>query len=314
MAQNDSQLARVLGELAELGQRIGERAEQLATLAGTGSPERSETQGRAEKSLPAAETTPSEPAAGSSKAEKPRPPAAPAAGEPSSAQPPSERRPRGSRKAGRPGRRSPPSSSPRAVPPQTTAGSSRRPGRPAGPVLVSTVMHVLVLGGLAFILVSRDAKPEPFVIEAGSPVAEEIEEFLPVEVDLTAEPADQPEEQPAEFADLAIDELVPEIDAPVLVADLAAADVMAADASVVTPISFNAGDVLADLGGGGEQPARPGGGPATAPAFFGRTGQGASVCFVCDNSNSYRDGGFHTVLAELATAVDAHSSRGSLFS
>lgn len=37
----------------------------------------------------------------------------------------------------------------------------------------------------------------------------------------------------------------------------------------------------------------------------GRRGQGRSVCFVCDNSNSYRDGGFQTVLDEVGRAVEA---------
>ena len=41
-----------------------------------------------------------------------------------------------------------------------------------------------------------------------------------------------------------------------------------------------------------------------AATFFGRAGKGNSVCFICDNSNSHRDGSFHAVLEELARAVD----------
>jgi hypothetical protein len=55
--------------------------------------------------------------------------------------------------------------------------------------------------------------------------------------------------------------------------------------------------------GGGQGGSGQGSGGA-AGTFFGRAGQGRSVCFICDNSNSYRDGSFHAVLDELSRAVD----------
>lgn len=196
---------------------------------------------------------------------------------------------------------------------QVVASAGRRRARPAGPVLVSTVTHLVVLLGLGMIFVASEAKPERFVIESGAPEETAVEEFTPLEfepaeaADALAESADLP---PVAF------EAVDAVTLPL--ADLAAsADLEALDADHVMPESFAAADLLATIGeaaaggaaGGGEAAghAGRGGGAAAAgaPTFFGRQGQGRSVCFVCDNSNSYRDGGFQTVLAEVGRAVEA---------
>jgi hypothetical protein len=77
--------------------------------------------------------------------------------------------------------------------------------------------------------------------------------------------------------------------------------------------------MLAEIGGPGDaKPAGSGQGGGAAggkpvAAFFGRAGQGKSVCFICDNSNSYSDGSFHVVLEELARAVDALKPEQSFF-
>jgi hypothetical protein len=82
--------------------------------------------------------------------------------------------------------------------------------------------------------------------------------------------------------------------------------------------SVEPGTLLSEIGGGEGKPAAGGerggaaaGGPAAT--FFGRAGQGKSVCFICDNSNSHRDGSFHAVLEELARAVDALKPGQSFF-
>jgi hypothetical protein len=311
MARDDSQIARVLGELAELGQQIGERAEALAALA-NGQPPRPAT-----PTVPndqASNATASGGTAASEQASKGgKPASAPSRGRRVAAS--SDGKP-----SGRASRPRPPAPLP-AARKSSLAHGPRRARRPVGPVLVSSLMHLVVLGGLALILVARDAKPEPFVITAGSPSEEPTEEFTTVEFDL--------EEQTAEGAETAAEILpesvlaepsidAPQIEPPPLTDALAALDVTATNDPAVIPASFGSADLLADLGGGNEGSAAGSPGSSTSPAaaaptFFGRTGRGQSVCFVCDNSLSYRDGGFHTVLAELTRAVDALRPEQSFF-
>jgi len=100
-------------------------------------------------------------------------------------------------------------------------------------------------------------------------------------------------------------------------------DVQSADgAGVADAASFDPGDLLAEVAGGGLGEAgqkRGGQGGRRAGKwwggrdFFGRAGQGRSVCFICDNSNSYRDGSFHAILDELARAVDSLRPEQSFF-
>ena len=298
MARDDSQIARVLGELAELGQQIGERAEALAALA---------------NGQPATPPAPNEQASNEQASKGKKPASAPSRGRRAAAS--SDGKP-----SGRASRPRPPTPLP-AVEKSRPAHGPRRAGRPVGPVLVSSLMHLVVLGGLALILVARDAKPEPFVITAGSPSEEPTEDFTTVEFDLEEQPAEE-----AETAAEALPESVlaePSLDAPLiepppLTDALAALDVTATDDPAVMPASFGSADLLADLGGGNEGSAAGSPGASTSPAaaaptFFGRTGRGRSVCFVCDNSRSYPAGGFHTVLAELARAVDALGPEQSFF-
>lgn len=174
-------------------------------------------------------------------------------------------------------------------------------------MLFSTAVHLVVLLALGMILVVGEAKPERFVIESGAPDEAAVEELTPLEFE-SAEDADEA----AEFAELPLAEAVAE--QMVLPADLAAAgELMTLDAEQVMPAAFETGDLLASIGAAGEGEAADGrgaggrGGAAApgAPTFFGRRGQGQRVCFVCDNSISYRDGGFQTVLAEVGRAVEA---------
>jgi hypothetical protein len=101
------------------------------------------------------------------------------------------------------------------------------------------------------------------------------------------------------------------------------ADVQSADGvGAMDVASFDPGDMLAEVGGGGlgeggqKRGGQGDGGQGVggaATTFFGRAGQGRSVCFICDNSNSYRDGSFHAVLDELARAVDSLRPEQSFF-
>ncbi len=327
MGRDNSRIARVLGELADLGRRIGERAEELAALAATG--------GRDERSSAAGETVEVAATAAQLAASAadlagvtkgrggPETPDSRRRAQPSAKNDPKpetkpETKPATAATATR--RSSPqPHATARGIArsrPQASVESRRR-GKPVGPVLVSTAMHLVVLVGLAMIFVARDAKTDPFVITSDQPAELLVEEFTPLEFE-AAESTDEAAEEPPEPA---LAELMP-LSEPMDIPAVAMADDLAAsDTSEIVPVSFDSADILATVGGGAGAEAGggggagngAGGGAAGAPTFFGRKGQGKSVCFVCDNSNSYRDGGFHTVLAEVARAVDALQPAQSFF-
>ncbi|MFM9025369.1 MAG: hypothetical protein ACKON7_08530 [Planctomycetaceae bacterium] len=195
--------------------------------------------------------------------------------------------------------------------------------RTLGPAAVSTLIHLLVLLALAMLFVARDRKPDPFVIVSEAPAEQAVEDAMPVEFDADVAPPEETEpveamaaEMPALDVAAAVPDPVPD---PAALDDLAAAD--AAPAVDLAGSLPAAEDVMAAFGGNGAAEAatgrvgggKPAGRAAGAPTFFGKTGKGQSVCFICDNSNSYRDGGFHMVLAELARAVDALKPEQSFF-
>jgi len=311
MGRDTSRIARVLGELAELGRRIGERAEELAALAAKGAREEGASAPGNSFEVAASATQLAATAANlagvQNRGESPRLRAGAPATKPAATSNPA------GRSRVRPG----------STPPLATKrgpiipAEGRRRARPVGPVLVSTAMHLVVLVGLALIFVARDAKTDPFVITADRPAETLVEEFSPLEFE-AAESAEELAEAPPEPA---LADLAP-LSEPVVIDEMAvSADLVAIDTSDVVPVSFDSSDILATVGGaaggeasgGGGAGNGAGGGAAGAPTFFGRKGQGKSVCFVCDNSNSYRDGGFHTVLAEVARAVDALQPTQSFF-
>lgn len=55
---------------------------------------------------------------------------------------------------------------------------------------------------------------------------------------------------------------------------------------------------------GGRRTGSGGAADGAAATFFAVPARAWSVCFICDNSNSYRNGSFHAVLDELLRAVD----------
>jgi hypothetical protein len=79
---------------------------------------------------------------------------------------------------------------------------------------------------------------------------------------------------------------------------------------MLSEIGLGAGNRAGGARGGGNAGGATGRGDTT---FFGRNGEGRSVCFLCDNSNSHSNGGFHVVLEEVARAVDALPEDQSFF-
>jgi len=174
------------------------------------------------------------------------------------------------------------------------------------PVLGSFLVHLIVLMCLATIYLVVEAKPLPVALTIGDAVEPALEE-----VSLVAIETPQQIDEPVEL--LAAEELLaPE---PLPLVESAPAEEPAgagpvADDTGAEDAAFDVGEMLADVGEGGDgKPVGSGQGEGIAAAgaaatFFGRAGKGNSVCFICDNSNSHRDGSFHAVLEELARAVD----------
>jgi len=205
---------------------------------------------------------------------------------------------------------------------------------------MSGLVHALAILALSLLFLPGRKLPAPLVLECGTTDAAGGDEFDTVEIAPAETGADEAalaedaaaaallaEPLPAIEAGLVVEP--PEPETPDVTApepSTAALDAVAADnaASLATaagpaPLADAAiggglpGEVTG--GGGGSAPGRAKAAAKGAPAatFFGRSGDGKSVCFLCDNSNSYRDGGFHMVLDELARAVDGLRADQSFF-
>jgi hypothetical protein len=178
--------------------------------------------------------------------------------------------------------------------------------RQLGPLSVSVVLHTVALVALATVFIVREAEPEPMVITS-SVTAEEPAELV---TELEMEPVELTEPV-TEVTDPVLPELTelamePAIDQAALTAELTtpAAESLLDDTLVSGP---STADLFAPLGGGangsGGRTGSDGTGGGGASMFFGKAGSGKSVCFMCDNSRSYEDGGFEMVVAELMRAV-----------
>lgn len=303
MERNDVQVAAVLRELADLGRRIGEQAGELARLTTERDDGTSQT-----PSPPTPRKAHTNPQERTTRTSGRRPAEAKLASE-------AKRRH---------GTRSRPAVVPRRLP--KSLRSQRRRGFTVGPGLVSGIVHLIALLGLAMMYVTVEAKPVRVAITLGEGEAEaavETTETAPDEVTLVA--SDDPQQPDNTMESLAVAEaIVAEPLADVgppseeLFADVPSAD----SAGVMDAASFDHGDMLAEVAGGGlgeggqKRSGQGGGGQGSggeAATFFGRAGQGRSVCFICDNSNSYRDGSFHAILDELARAVDSLRPEQSFF-
>jgi len=198
-----------------------------------------------------------------------------------------------------------------------------------GPALVSSLVHLAMLIGLALMYIKVEAKPVRVALTLGETTALEeptLESVSLVPLDSIQQSDIQTETDPLTLESQQIVETVlsEELPAALPVPDTALAENAGASAAA----SFDPGDMaamLAEVVGGGQRGDGRGEGPGggdvaggqaagqAAATFFGRAGQGRSVCFICDNSNSHRDGSFHVVLDELVRAVDSLRPEQSFF-
>ena len=206
------------------------------------------------------------------------------------------------------------------------------------PMLTSGIVHLLVLVTLALMYSAADGRPERTPIILGMAPESAAEELAPLEI-AAVDPAaaagtdDAAPEEIAAETPAAWDAILPEpgsLTEPIDLAEALLPDRSVADDAAAVA-ALHPADILADvptdvLGGGGGAETGAGRGRAAggraaaghapgrdAAMFFGREGSGRRVCFMCDNSNSHRDGGFHAVLDEVARSVDALAPEQSFF-
>jgi len=300
MERNDVRVAAVLRELADLGRRIGEQAGELARLT---------TEQHADSGQTPSPRTPG------------KPPTQPRGRTTGTA----DRHPAATKS--RPAVRSRPTVVRRRSPKGQWAHRLR--GLPIGPGLASGIVHLVALLCLAMMYVTVEAKPVRVAITLGEAagIDEAAEQDLDA-VELLASENGSPADtslEPLMAAEAMASEPLSDVGMPP--SEEFFTDAQPADAAGLMDVaSFDSGDMLAEVGGSGQGRSGQGGGGQggggqetgggsnrTAATFFGRAGQGRSVCFICDNSNSYRDGRFHAVLDELARAVDSLRPEQSFF-
>ena len=318
MGRDDARIEAVLIELADLGRRIGQRAGELAKLTATRhrSPAASNADSTRSLAAAAAELAAelgSELGSGAATVL--------AARGSKETEPVARRRP-SPEKAARV-TRSRPVAADHAVGGTLHAHRWRRV---VGPLATSTAMHVvaIIIFAMTFIAGTSQEQLAITLTMSSEPAAEEL---APIAIE-ASDPLDA-----AAFSD-SEDELaepLPTLEAvaevPVHVAEPTVTEVASADG---VPTEWSAqpslesadlGGMLSEIGTGtGNRAGRERGGGATGggngggdTTFFGRAGEGRSVCFLCDNSNSYSNGGFHVVLEEVARAVDALPADHSFF-
>jgi hypothetical protein len=322
MSRDDSRLASLLGDLADLGRRISERAAELAGLMGEeGTPVPPELADRLADVRTSTEDLAAAAAVVTAASENTRRPAKTAGTAPSPRATVADARRATTPKPSspRPRRKRPRGTAAVAASKPPIAPDVGRRLRPFMPAVASAALNVVVILGLALFFVAAEAKPRRPVLTLGGTDEPFVEELTPVEFEASDEPP--AESEPAAEA---LPEFAAATTAAIAIDNVALDDAaFAADATAVTPASFTAEDALAVVGGvgggegqsgaGGRGGGAAGGGQPGGGSFFGRTGQGQSVCFICDNSNSYRDGGFHAVLDELARAVESLRPEQSFF-
>lgn len=347
MDRDDTRINAVLRELADLGLRIGERAGELAKLAADC---RRVSSGDSVSDSATATATATAPDNGTAciTARAADLAAGAAAlvvdrhdGHDRHVRPSGVPRPSPSMKAGMKARTK--ATTKASTKPSTRPSQRRvRTGRIRmhGPAVVSSLIHLVVLIGLALMYIKVEAKPVRVAITLGeATVLEEpaLEVFSLLPPDPTQQPDIPTETDPLTLDSQAADDAMPlvELSTDLPLIDTALTETTLAEtafaetAGAAETASLDSGDMaamLADVVGGGQKGegqkgegqgrGEAAGGQATgqsAASFFGRAGQGRSVCFICDNSNSHRDGSFHVVLDELARAVDLLRPEQSFF-
>lgn len=214
------------------------------------------------------------------------------------------------------------------------------------PIAVSAAVHVALLVCLGLIVVAVDIPMKPVAIILDMTAEPSLDDHAAVEMPSVPEAAGELQDDPSMSAAVEVSDQVTEmdLDPPLVASDitesltldssrpLSAVEVPLSEVSMeallatevpatdrlargaVAPVAAGGGGIT----GNGRDSAGGRGRGAGATSFFGHAGQGRagqakSVCFICDNSNSYRDGGFHAVLDELARAVDSLSADQSFF-
>lgn len=215
--------------------------------------------------------------------------------------------------------------------PRTTIPAGRRRIAP-GPLVASSIVHALALIVLAVIFVPGAAKRPPITLEFGIASADTASAEDAVLLVAPESPSSETEDAAASTTDMISATLPAPLDVPLAeppgaaaladpladpVADVLAAMPPPGDAVGGEKEGLPDHTLLAEIAATGKHSAAAGGRPAetasTATTFFGRSGAGRSVCFLCDNSNSHRDGGFHVVLEEVARAIDGLRPDQSFF-
>lgn len=169
----------------------------------------------------------------------------------------------------------------------------------SSPVSVSTIVHVVVLFGMALAMTSQgDLRQAAISIVSSSIEDEPFEELSTVEIETLEEP---PEEMEIETPSLDSEIIDP---GAIQLGEVAAVDVAIMDLSNPSSAALTAGDFGADFGSVGDGLAAAGAG-AAGSTFFGRKSKGSRIAFVMDNSNSMIDGRMETSLIELRKAVNA---------
>ena len=345
MERDDGRIASVLRELADLGLRIGERAGELARLT-TQQHQTSATSPEVGVALIAARAADLANGAAAMVVAGGRAERRPAGSSRLRVPPtrrkastnPRERSSPVSRASHRPaavkesrGTGSRPHVGQRSLPKSLRA--DRRRLFVVGPGLASGGVHLIALLGLAMMYVKVKADPARVAITLGEAVElGETTENVAEEITLVA--FDGPQQPDDSLESLAAAEViaVEPFSVDGATSEELFVDVQSPDATGATDAAvFDSDAMLAEIAGGGQHGdgqrgggqrggVQRGGGEGAggaadrhAPTFFGRAGQGRSVCFICDNSNSYRDGSFHAVLGELSRAVDSLRADQSFF-
>ncbi len=201
--------------------------------------------------------------------------------------------------------------------PSSDQSAPRRHRRRVGSLIVSTSLHGLALVVLAMVFVVREAEPEPLMISAGIATEQPLESPAEIEI-ATLEPLQPMPDEPVEpiVPDLAdLEPLGPPLESLASAGELPAMETVSlvdegllsgpVTADLLTPV----GSSETGRGGGGRGAGLTGGGTL----FFGTPGAGTSICFMCDNSRSYDEGGFERVVGELMRSVASLKPEQSFF-
>jgi hypothetical protein len=233
MERNDVRVAAVLRELADLGRRIGEQAGELARLTTERDAGASQT-----LSPPTPRKAPTNPRERTTRTP----------GRPAEAKIASEQKRRS-------GHRSRPTVVPHRLP--KSLRLQRRRGLAVGPGLVSGIVHLIVLLGLALMYVSVEAEPVRVAITLGetaefneTAALDETAKIALEEVELLASESEaQPDNSPESLAEAVAAEPLADVGLPP--SEELFADVQSADGTGVADVaSFEPGDLLAEVAGG----------------------------------------------------------------